>query len=964
MQPEPHSELSAADDPESSSNTLPWRWLGRPWHWLRSWLTRLSMRQLFVLAVLAGLGLPGVLVTLVNREFRRQELENQFRIEQERALEILSLGMRQPLWDLSRLTGKPLVESVMKDERVVAVRIDGSFSNEPFLAAVEPSRQTGQLARLTRQVFYDGQSIGSVTIDFDDGHLQARLAKQTVEYTLLIVLELTASLGLILFLLDARFLRPLRRLSLQASALTQRVFQHAFVWDRSDEIGDVGRQLEWSRRELLRLFDELHHKNRELELDIIERKNVEVALRASEGKYRELFLSNLDGIFVVDLDGRCLDANPAMEAMLGYPTGRLAGVESDQLVPSRWRDYDRDMRHRVLLDGHCGEYEIELRCYDCSVIPVSAKGVLMRDEQGRPVGVWRIMRDLSERQASAAQMELASKVFDNTTEAILVTDQDSQIISINRAFTDMFGYTPDQLVGRDTEVLRDLERDGGAYALARQSLLRDGAWQGELPLCRRDGESFTAWVQVNVVRNVTGQISNVVMLMRDISAIKVANERILHLARFDALTELPNRAYFRELVDAAITATARHDDRFGLLFVDLDHFKTVNDSLGHAVGDALLRGVAQCLNEAIRAGDVVGRLGGDEFVVLLQRVDSNNDAAFVAARILERLAQPFRIGEHELVVTPSVGIALYREDGEDYDTLIRNADAAMYHAKESGRNNYQFYTADMNARASEILLVESQLRRALERDEFVLHYQPQVDMRSGRLVGVEALIRWQHPERGLVGPNQFIPIAEERGLIAAIGNWALREACRQNKAWQRAGLPAIEVAVNLSALQFHHQDIANFIAAQLAEFELDACHLCLEVTESIIMEDAESTVSTMSVLKQMGLRLAIDDFGTGYSSLSYLKRFKADKLKIDRSFVADVPGDSDDSAITRAVISLARNLNLQVIAEGVETAAQWQFLQSEGCDEVQGYLISRPLPAAELGLRLAAGEWLGREILA
>jgi diguanylate cyclase (GGDEF)-like protein/PAS domain S-box-containing protein len=533
-----------------------------------------------------------------------------------------------------------------------------------------------------------------------------------------------------------------------------------------------------------------------------------------------------------------------------------------------------------------------------------------------------------------------------------------EIASVNRAFCEITGYAADEVVGNPVTMLRDPEADGSRYDQVREAYLRTGGWNGEIPLRRKNGDIFTASMQINVARDVTGRVGEVVALIRDISEAKAAEARILHLARFDALTELPNRAYFRELTEEAISEGRRHGERRAVLFVDLDHFKTVNDSLGHAVGDLLLQEVARRLSESLRAGDVVGRLGGDEFVMLLRHMDSDADIAVVADRILARLAEPFALAEHELVVTPSLGIALYPNDGEDYDTLIRNADAAMYHAKESGRNTYRFYTADMNVRAREILAVENQLRRALERNEFVLHYQPQVEISTGRIIGAEALIRWQHPERGLLGPAEFIPLAEERGLIAPIGQWVLREACRQNKAWQDAGLSSIEVAVNLSAVQFYQRELVDNIAAMLDQYTLEPHWLALEVTESIIVQNVDSTVRTMSALEQMGLKLAIDDFGTGYSSLSYLKRFSADKLKIDRSFVADVPGDPDDSAITRAIINLARNLNLRVIAEGVETQAQWDFLRAEGCDEVQGYLVSRPVAAEAFGELLARGvQW-------
>ncbi|WP_211236844.1 EAL domain-containing protein [Chitinimonas koreensis] len=932
----------------------------KPLSRLRSWLMHISMRQVFVLVVAAGLLVPGVLFTLVTVEWRRAELTRQFHAEQVRVLEILALGLRQPLWDLSFNAGQPLVDTAMKDTRIVSVRVDGSFPGEPFISVTRPERRLGRSIRLARPVYYGKQVIGQVSVEFDDGDLDRRLRVQARESVLMIGIELAVSLLLILTLLDSRFLGPLKRLSLQARAMASGEAEAvpAWSWTRGDEIGDLGRQLEWARGELHRLISELNDKNDALELDIAERMETEAALRASEAKYRELFVSNLDGICVVDLDGRVLDANPAMLALLGIGAETLVGQRLDRYVLENWRAYDNHMiEHRVLIDGRCGEYEIELRRGDGELLPVSAKGVLMRDGDGRAVGVWRILRDLTERKAAAVRMELAAKVFDNTAEAIMVITPDARIASVNRAFTDILGYAADEIVGQMVSMLRDPEIDSAWYDEIRTRYLEDGDWRGEVPLRRHDGKVFTAWMQINVVRDVTGRIGDVVALVRDISEAKATQARVLHLARFDALTELPNRAYFCELTGEAVAEAKRHNERRALLFVDLDHFKTINDSLGHAVGDLLLQGVARRLNDAIRAGDVVGRLGGDEFVILLRNLDSGGEAAYVAERVLAQLALPFQIGEHELVVTPSLGIALYPDDGGDYDALIRNADAAMYHAKANGRNTYRFYTADMNARAREILVVENQLRRALERNEFVLHYQPQADMETGRIVGAEALIRWRHPERGLVGPMQFIPIAEERGLIGAIGQWVLREACRQNREWQDAGLPPIEVAVNLSAMQFYQQALVDDITGLLRETGLQPRWLALEVTESVIVQDVESTIATLAALKTMGLKLAIDDFGTGYSSLNYLKRFKVDKLKIDRSFVMDVPGDADDSAITRAVVSLAHNLGLQVIAEGVETAEQWAFLEQEECDEVQGYLLSPPLPAAELARMLAHGSW-------
>jgi diguanylate cyclase (GGDEF)-like protein/PAS domain S-box-containing protein len=915
---------------------------------LRRWLGRLTMRQVFVLAVSVSLLAPGVVFTLLNLDWRRADLTREFRVEQERVLATLALGLRQPLWDLSLNAGKPLVDTAMKDDRLVSVVVDTSFPGERFIEEARPARRHGVASVLSQPVLYGKQVIGKVTVDFDDGDLRRRLQIQAREYVLMIVAQLVVSLLLILVLLDSRFLRPLRMLSLQARSLTGQAPAVPIAWTRDDEIGDLGRQLEWARSELQRLFTELGDKNDALEQDIADRMQAEAALRASEAKYRELFLSNLDGICVVDLDGNVLDANPALLTMLNLRPRDLLGKPLAQYVVESWRPYDDHMiRRRVMADGNCGEYEIELCRADNTVLPVSAKGVLMRDQDGKAIGIWRIVRDLTERKAAAARMELAARVFDNTAEAIMVTTADRRVESVNRAFTTILGYEPDAIVGQETAVLFDPGTDRRVYDEARDRYMSSGGWQGELPLRRNDGSVFTSWVQINVVRDVTGRVVNVVVLIRDISEAKAAEAHMLHLARFDALTQLPNRSHFRDITEDAVSEARRHGEHRAIIFVDLDHFKTVNDSLGHAVGDQLLQEVAERLADSLRAGDAVGRLGGDEFVILLRNVETAAEVAVVAERVLARLAEPFLLASQELVVTPSLGVAIFPEDGDDYDTLIRNADAAMYHAKESGRNTYRFYTADMNIRASEILAVENQLRRALDRNEFVLHYQPQVDMATGAIVGAEALVRWNHPERGLLGPMQFIPIAEERGLIGHIGKWVLQEACRQNRVWQDAGLPPLEMAVNLSALQFYRSDLVEEVAATLQSTGLAPRWLALEVTESIIVQDVDSTIATMAALKQMGLKLAIDDFGTGYSSLSYLKRFKADKLKIDRSFVMDVPGDADDSAITRAIVHLACNLNLQVIAEGVETSAQWSFLRQEGCDEVQGYLVSRPLAAAD-----------------
>ncbi|WP_211364173.1 putative bifunctional diguanylate cyclase/phosphodiesterase [Propionivibrio limicola] len=429
-----------------------------------------------------------------------------------------------------------------------------------------------------------------------------------------------------------------------------------------------------------------------------------------------------------------------------------------------------------------------------------------------------------------------------------------------------------------------------------------------------------------------------------------------HFAQHDFLTGLPNRMLLTERLSQAIGLANRHRKQVALLFLDLDFFKNINDSLGHAVGDQLLQSVANRLSANVRATDTVCRQGGDEFVILLAEIERPEDAALIAEKLLAAFVAPHLVGGQEIHVTLSIGISVFPDDGNTVDTVMQNADTAMYHAKSDGRNNYQFFRSDMNTRAVRRLLVESSLRRALKQEEFLVHYQPQFELVSGRITGVEALIRWQDPDLGLIPPGPFIPVAEECGLIVPIGRWVLREACRQTQAWLDSGLPAVPVAVNISAVEFRHKEFLAGVSDILRETGLAPGYLELELTESILMHDVESSIAELDALKAMGVKLAVDDFGTGYSSLSYLKKFPIDILKIDQSFVRDIAIDADDATIVSAVIGMGRNLNLRVIAEGVETQDQFAFLRTRQCPEGQGYLFSQPLLADDFGRLLVAGK--------
>ncbi|MFA6921655.1 MAG: EAL domain-containing protein [Gallionella sp.] len=571
-----------------------------------------------------------------------------------------------------------------------------------------------------------------------------------------------------------------------------------------------------------------------------------------------------------------------------------------------------------------------------------------QDEIGQMASAFNALADnlqksLSDVRAGEAQLKLSAQVFVNSREAIVITDVENNIIQVNKAFTEITGYSPEEVIGKNPRMLSSGQQDREFYRNMWETLLKLDIWQGELMDRRKDGEVYPKWLSITVVRDEKGDISNFIGLFSDITERIASYERIQYLAHFDALTDLPNRSLLKDHLNLAIEMAKRSQTQLAILFLDLDRFKIVNDSLGHHAGDLLLKIVSERLKNCTRKTDTVARLGGDEFVVLLSNIRESSDAARVAKKVIDAVAAPFLLEGTEANLGTSIGIAIYPDNGLDGPTLIKNADAAMYHAKENERNNFQFFSPVMNDKAFEQLELENDLRLALKREEFFLQYQPQIDISTGKIVGAEALIRWQHPKRGLVPPNNFIALAERCGLIVSIGAWVFRTACLQNIAWQKEGLAPILIAVNIAAQQFKHKNFKNSLVAILEETGVDPHFMELEITESAIMENAEAILNTLHSLKEIGFHLSIDDFGTGYSSLSYLKHFPIDKLKIDRSFVMDITEDSKNNAIIETIIHLGYNLQIKVIAEGVETAEQLATLEKLRCDEIQGYYFSRPL---------------------
>ncbi len=682
------------------------------------------------------------------------------------------------------------------------------------------------------------------------------------------------------------------------------------------------------------------------------------ALKSTEERCHRLMETANDAIFVADAEtGTIIDANNRASAMLGLPRDQIIGLHQTALHPPADADLYRRIFTEHVRSGAVTSEPIFLQRADGQVLPVEISASVT-EVDGRRV-VQGIFRDISERVRADAQLHLLSEVVEVSPNAIIITDVQGRIEYCNPKFYELTGYRADEVVGLTPAFLKSEETSSEEYAALWDTITSGRQWHGEFHNRKKNGELFWWLSSITPITDRSGTITHYASVSEDIDQLKFAEHTIRRLAYHDLLTDLPNRALFRDRLEQAIGGAC--DDRSGLalLFIDLDRFKMINDTLGHGRGDQLLRAVAERLRGCLADGESLARLGGDEFAIAKLGARSVDEVAHCAERVIAAMKAPFQLQDQEVFVSLSIGISIAPTDTEIVDELMSNADMAMFRAKEIGRNNYQFFTSDMNVASFELLSLEANMRHALERDEFLLHFQPKIDIASGRLAGVEALVRWRHPDLGIVSPAKFIPLAEETGLIVPLGEQVLRRACEQLQAMRQAGHAGLHVAVNLSARQFGQSDLVERIAAILAETGMPPDALELEITESDVMQNAQQAAALLGRLKAMGVRLSIDDFGTGYSSLSYLKRFPIDALKIDQSFSRDVTSDPDDAAIARAVIALAHSMRLQVVAEGVETAEQLAFFRDEGCDVVQGFFCSPPLPAAQLEQALAQGvDWL------
>ncbi|GBC60278.1 hypothetical protein DENIS_1229 [Desulfonema ishimotonii] len=691
--------------------------------------------------------------------------------------------------------------------------------------------------------------------------------------------------------------------------------------------------------------------------DITSRTEAEEALRESEARFRATFEQAAMGIAMIDLKGCWIRVNDKICHILGYAREELVLRRIREITHPD--DLSSDTAFiRQLLAGESDTYSLEKRYIRKDGLPVwvNLTVSLVRRPDGNAAYFIALVEDISQRKENEAWLRMAANVFENVQEGIFITDTKGDILEVNPAFCQITGYSREEVIGKNTRILKSGSHTPNFYREIWEGVIRNGQWMGEIWDRRKGGDIYPKWLSASAIRDESGQITRLVGIFSDLSSKKQAEDALYRLTNYDSLTNLANRSLFRERLKRALPAADENERMAGVIYLDLDNFKIINDTLGYIEGDRILREAAGRLERLVKSRDTVARLGSDEFGIILSDIRESKNAASVSLRLMNALSAPFALKDREVFLSCAVGISLYPPDSSDADSLIQNANIALNHAKlMPGKNVYQYFSQEMNQRVSERLRLEQDLRSALDRGEFRLFYQPKVDLVSGEMHSMEALIRWAHPESGLVSPVRFIPIAEETGLIIPIGQWVLEEACRQNRAWQDAGFPPLRVAVNLSATQFAQPDIVDSIVAVLEKTGLDPEFLELEITESMLMEDVEDAIRILRELKGLGLSLAIDDFGTGYSSLSYLKRFPVDCIKIDQSFIAELLKNSEDAAITSAIIALAGSLNLNVTAEGVETLEHVDFLRRRGCHEIQGYYFSRPLPPEDFTRLLREG---------
>ncbi|MSR16957.1 MAG: EAL domain-containing protein [Methylococcaceae bacterium] len=724
-----------------------------------------------------------------------------------------------------------------------------------------------------------------------------------------------------------------------------------YLLDNVCLITELENELEKMNRDIIQLMASLD-ASQQLKLhesiSIIKRLQVQltdalkqaVKLQQSEEKYSSILKYAAESVFTFTESGFIETTNPASATLFGYEEYELLGMNITVLIP-KFNQIAPELNSQESISQPNVRLVIDGVHKNGTIFPIEFT-------IGRPIYAnkrqWLvIIRDISERKKFEQGLRLMANIFEGSSDAIVITDNLNQIIDTNKAFTTITGYEKNNVIGVYPSFLNSDKHPNNFYYKLYRTLLKTGVWCGEVWSKHKNNEVFPIWLSIYTVKNENNLTIHFVGIFSNITARKAVENQLKQLAHYDLLTGLANRAQFIERLKWSIDISKRDGKETALMFLDLDRFKLINDTLGHQAGDELLIEVARRLTANVREVDTVSRLGGDEFTVVLNGIKSPEEAGFVSRNLLKALAVPVFLEGQEVFISSSIGIAIYPIDGASVNELVKNADTAMYHAKEQGRNNYQYFSSGMNQKVLDELEMETNLRQALKNNEFSLRYQPQFNLRTRELIGLEVLLRWEHPKLGFISPSIFIPHAEKNDLIISIGEWLLRTACERSVGWQKSGLKPVRISVNLSGMQLKQGDFINKVTQILTETKLLPTFLEFELSEGVLVNDTEVTTSVLTELKEMGIRLSIDDFGTGYSSLSYLKRLPIDSLKIDQSFIQDISTDMDDNAIASTIITMAHNLRLTVIAEGVETQEQIDILCEKNCDEVQGYFFSRPL---------------------
>ncbi len=683
------------------------------------------------------------------------------------------------------------------------------------------------------------------------------------------------------------------------------------------------------------------------------RQHLNRALGESESALRAAQRLSATGSWTLDLDTQSGHWSDEMYRIFSRPAGGAVPPLADfvQLI----HPDDRTVLLQAATRGIPYNGVMRTNPDAGAVRYLQARSSLVTGRDGKPVCLMGTLQDVTEQRRAEEKLRLAARVFEQTGDGIIVTDSANRIVAVNAAFARITGYTESEALERAPNFLHKGAQDDAFLAAVWRTVQAEGQWRGEIRSRRKNGDVYPSWLVLSAIKDDEEKVDGYVGVFTDLSGIRHATAQLQFMHNHDPLTSLPNRSLLNDRLLQAIDAARPQQRKVAVLLLNVDRLKRINEGIGHDAGDLLLRDVGLRLSARLQPGDTLARLGSDEFVLLLTGGADGGDVNACARQMLDAVAQPFRLDGHELTVTASIGIALYPDDGDTPGELIKNADTALSHAKESGRNSFRYFTAQMNVRALHWMSLEHRLRGALARDELLLYYQPQMSVTGDRMVGAEALIRWQNGDAGLVSPAEFIPLAEETGLILPIGEWVIHSACRQVRAWLDAGVTPVRIAVNVSAHQITAGNVAAVVGAALDANQIGPQWLTVELTESVLMKEAELAALQIAQLRDMGVLVALDDFGTGYSSLAYLSRFALDKIKIDQSLVRDVTTDAKSAAIATATIALAHGLGLTVVAEGVETEAQLAFLRGAACDEIQGYLFSRPVPAARMGELLVQG---------